>query len=81
VIDMARMTEEEAWALDEELTNAGITLKKGAGGFLTRNWEQEILASLDELSAAYLRSQAESTKKPVTELIGILVRHELASAS
>ena len=33
---MARMTEEEANALDEEITNADITLKPGAGGIFTR---------------------------------------------
>ena len=33
---MARMTEEEADVLDEEITNADITLKPGQGGIFTR---------------------------------------------
>jgi len=34
---MARMTEEEADALDEEITNADITLKSGGRGIFTRH--------------------------------------------
>jgi len=37
---MARMTEEEADALDEEITNADITLKPGEGGIFTRQHEK-----------------------------------------
>jgi len=33
---MARMTEEEANAFDEEITNADIPLKPGDGGIFTR---------------------------------------------
>jgi hypothetical protein len=33
---MARMTEEEADALDVEITNADITLKPGEDGIFTR---------------------------------------------
>ncbi|MDR0685385.1 MAG: hypothetical protein LBF83_09700 [Spirochaetaceae bacterium] len=36
---MARMTEEEATALDEEITNADITLERGKGGIFTRQGE------------------------------------------
>jgi hypothetical protein len=36
---MARMTEEEANALDEEITSADITLKPGEGGIFTRQRE------------------------------------------
>jgi len=42
---MARMTEEEANALDEEINNADITLKHGEGGIFTRQREK-IAASL-----------------------------------
>lgn len=42
---MARMTEEEANALDEEITNTDITLVPGKGGIFTR--QRELLEALD----------------------------------
>ena len=46
-MNMARMTEEEANALDEAITNADITLKPGKGGIFTR---QRDLLDAQELS-------------------------------
>ena len=43
---MARMTEEEANALDEEITNADITLKPGKGGMFTR--QRDLLDAQDD---------------------------------
>ena len=42
---MAQMTEEEADALDEEITRAEITLKPGEGGIFTR--QRELIDALD----------------------------------
>jgi hypothetical protein len=42
---MARMTEEEANALDEAITNADITLKPGKGGIFTR--QRDLLDAQD----------------------------------
>jgi hypothetical protein len=42
---MARMTEEEANALDEAITNADITLKPGKGGIFTR--QRDLLNAQD----------------------------------
>jgi hypothetical protein len=50
---MARMTEEEADALDEEITNADITLKPGGDGIFTR--QRKLLDALDRASADYPR--------------------------
>ena len=43
---MARMTEEEANALDEIITNADITLKPDKGGIFTR--QQRLLDAQDQ---------------------------------
>jgi hypothetical protein len=48
---MARMTEEEADALDKEITNADITLKPGEGGIFTR--QRKLIDALDRASADY----------------------------
>jgi hypothetical protein len=46
---MAKMTEAEANALDEEITNMDITLKPGKGGIFTR--QRDLLDALDRASA------------------------------
>ncbi|GHV77094.1 hypothetical protein AGMMS49942_19150 [Spirochaetia bacterium] len=79
---MARMTEEEAWALDDEVTRnppdvAGIT-----GGFFTeRARRREVqTVEVDRLTIQWLRAKAEATHKTPAEIISELVRKELASA-
>jgi hypothetical protein len=58
---MARMTEEEAEALDEVITNADITLKPGKGGIFTR--QRDLLKLLDDISANYIMARAEVTRQ------------------
>ena len=53
---MARMTEEEANILEEEITNADITLKPGKGGIFTR--QRELIDALDRASADYIMIRA-----------------------
>ena len=50
--EVVRMTEEEADALDVEITNADITLKHGKGGIFTR--QRELIDALDRVSADYI---------------------------
>jgi hypothetical protein len=50
------MTEEEADALDEEITNTDITLKPGEGGLFTR--QRKLLDALDRTSADYIMTRA-----------------------
>jgi hypothetical protein len=76
---MARMTEEEADALDELWTKTTPPLKGGAGGFFTR--QRNLLTALDEVSAAYIQSQAEATHQSPAEIIKALVRKELAQSA
>ena len=75
---MARMTEEEANALDEEITNADITLTLGKGGIFTR--QRELLDALDRTSANYIMTLASATNKMPLQIIGEMV-HEKITAS
>nr|AXS01215.1 hypothetical protein [uncultured bacterium] len=76
---MARMTEEEADALDEEITNADITLKPGEGGIFTRH--RKLIDALDRASADYIITRAIATNKMPLQIIGELVRAEIARAA
>jgi len=72
------MTEEEADALDEEITNADITLKPGEGGIFTR--QRELIDALDRVSADYIMTRAMATNKMPLQILGEVV-HEKISAS
>ena len=76
--EMARMTEEEANALDEEITNADITLKQGKGGMFTR--QRELIDALDRASADYIITRAMATNKMPLQILGEVV-HEKITAS
>jgi hypothetical protein len=54
------MTEEEADALDEEITNTDITLKPGEGGIFTR--QRKLLDALDRASEITQRCQAPNSR-------------------
>jgi hypothetical protein len=75
---MARMTEEEAFALDEEITNADISLKPGKGGIFTR--QRELLDALDRASIDYIMTRAIATDKMPLQILGEMV-HEKITAS
>jgi len=72
---MARMTEEEANALDEEITNADITLKVGTGGIFMR--QKELLNALDRASADYLITRAMATNKMPLQILGEMVHEKI----
>ena len=65
------MTEEEANALDEEITNADITLERGKGGIFTR--QRELLDALDRASADYIMTRALSTDKMPMQILSEMV--------
>ena len=75
---MARMTDEEADALDELLTRTTPKIKIGEGGFFTR--QRDLLDALDPVTANYIRTQSEITRQSPSEIIGELVREKLQSA-
>jgi hypothetical protein len=77
---MARMTEAEAWALEEEVTrNPPKVTGDGMGGLVARHKEATVIF-VDHVSATWLRVRAEATHKTPTEIIGELVRKEIAAA-
>jgi hypothetical protein len=56
------MTEKEADALDEEITNTDITLKPGEDGIFTR--QRKLLDALDRTSADYIMTRALAANEP-----------------
>ena len=75
---MARMTEEEARALDEEITNADITLKPGEGGIFAR--QRKLLDALDRASADYIVTRAMATGKMPLQVLGEVVHEKIAAS-
>ncbi|MDR1899457.1 MAG: hypothetical protein LBQ55_05570 [Treponema sp.] len=74
---MARMTEEEAWALDDDVTRNPPDVAGKPGGFFTDRRDRMVI--LDQFSAGYIKSAAEAEHKTPAEIIGELVRKELAA--
>jgi hypothetical protein len=72
------MTDEEAMALDEEFTNGTLRLGEGMGPTMRR---RELLRLLDEVSANYILTLAESTQKTPAQVVGDMVRREIAAKS
>jgi hypothetical protein len=75
---MARMTEEEADALDEEITNADITLKPCEGGIFTR--QRKLLDALDRASVDYIMTRAIATNKMPLQILGEVVHEKITAA-
>ena len=74
---MARMTDEEADALDELLTRTTPKIDVSKPGFLTR--KGFTMVSLDPVTAAYLQAKTAVSHHSPSEIIGELVRKELAA--
>ena len=72
---MARMTEEEANALDEEITNADITLVPSKGGIFTR--QRELIDALDRASADYIMTRAMATDKMPVQILCEMVHEKI----
>lgn len=73
---MARMTEEEADKLDEEITNADITLKHGEGGIFTR--QRKLLDALDRVSADYIVTRAIAVNKMPLQILSEVIHEKIA---
>ncbi|GHV33093.1 hypothetical protein AGMMS4952_24610 [Spirochaetia bacterium] len=78
------MTDEEYWALDDEVTRNPPDVSGITGGFFTERTRQregaECTIILDQFSADYLKAAAEATHKTPAQIVGELVRKELKSA-
>jgi hypothetical protein len=74
-VNMAAMTDEEADALDELLTQTTPKIRVGEGGFFTK--QGNLLNSLDTVAANYIRSQSEIKHLSPSEIIGDMVRERI----
>ena len=72
------MTEEEAWALDDEVTRNPPNVAGKPGGFFTDRRDRMVI--LDQFSAGYIKSAAEAEHKTPAEIIGEMIRREIAAA-
>jgi hypothetical protein len=73
---MAQMTEEEAWALEDEISRNPPDVAGKPGGFFTDRRDRMII--LDVLSAGYIKSVAEVAHKTPSQIIGEMVRERIA---
>jgi len=76
---MARMTDEEADALDELWTRTTPEIDTSKPGFLTRKGFTMI--SIDPVTATYLQAKAALSNHSPSEIISELVRKELAATA
>jgi len=76
---MARMTEEEAWALSDHFTNNEYTLGPDGSDWLT---QREMLRfGYTNTTINYLVTKAAALHKTPAEIINELVNKEIAAAS
>ncbi|GMO50866.1 MAG: hypothetical protein Pg6C_15090 [Treponemataceae bacterium] len=75
---MARMTDEEADALDELWTKTTPEIDTGKPDFLTR--KGFIMVSLDHVTATYLQAKSAVSRHSPSEIIGELVREKIAAS-
>jgi hypothetical protein len=76
---MARMTDEEADALDELLTRTTPKLGPNGTGFFSSKGYQMI--ALDEDTARILNAKSIATHRSPAEIVAELVHEQLASAT
>ena len=75
---MARLTEEEAYALDDYVTNNEITLGPDGTGWLS---QRELrLLGLSNTTVNYLFAKAAADRKTPVQIIDELVGKEIAAA-
>jgi len=77
---MARMTEEEAFALDKKWTETTPKVGPNGSGFLSRRKAAARMVTIDGLSADYLFSKAIADHKTPAEIISEMVQERLALA-
>ena len=72
-----RMTEQEAWELDDLLTRTDPELGPNGTGFLSQR--EASLMGMDKLSISYLMTKAAQENKTPAEIIGEMVRERIAA--
>jgi hypothetical protein len=75
---MARMTEEEAFELDEKWTKTTPKVGSNGSGFIAKRKAAARTVTIDDLSADYLLSKAIAEHKTPAEIISDMVYEKLA---
>jgi hypothetical protein len=75
---MSDMTEQEAWELDELLTNTTPEVSPTVEGPFIKH--RNMMVVLDRLSAQYLTAKMLETKQSPTEIISSMIRREMGIA-
>jgi hypothetical protein len=82
---MAKMTEEEAWELDERWTKDPPDIDTSRPGFFAKRQAAKAqdarMVTLDGVTANYLLTKAIQTRKTPATLIAELVRKSVAAAA
>jgi hypothetical protein len=74
---MEKMTEQEAWELDDFVTNTEIKLGVNGTGFLSQR--EARLMGMDNLSINYLMTMANATHKTPAQIISEMIQERLAA--
>jgi len=72
------LTDQEADALDEELTRSIPALTNVEGPFI-KNYRRSMTVALDQVSAGYFQARMLATGQSPAELIGEMVREKIAA--
>jgi len=78
---MARMTEEEAFALDEKWTKTTPKVGPNGSGFLSKRKAAAHIITIDDLSADWLNSKAIADHKTPAEIISDMVQERIAASA
>jgi hypothetical protein len=74
---MEKMTEQEAWELDDFVTNTEIELGPNGTDYLSQR--EARLMGLDNLSVNYLMTMAKFEHKTPAQIINELIRERIAA--
>jgi len=77
---MARMTDEEADALDEYYTKNPTAPAPNGSGFFTQRRKSACSITIDNVSAYWLYTKALANHKTPADIIGEIVRERIAAA-
>ncbi|GBU20659.1 hypothetical protein R80B4_00538 [Fibrobacteres bacterium R8-0-B4] len=78
---MARMTDEEADALDEYYTKNPPVPGPNGSGFFTKQRKAARSITIDALSADWLLTKAIADRKTPADVVGEMVRREIAASA
>jgi hypothetical protein len=76
---MAKMTEQEAWELEDLVSRTDPELGPNGTGFLSLR--EARLMGLDDFSINYLLTKARTANKSPAQIIGDLIREKVAASA